>query len=52
MNKSKSASGSITSARDAKIHAVYSLRGKFINSLMRSSEGVLENVEALNLING
>lgn len=53
-----SASGSITTARDAEIQAVFSLRGKPLNSFGMSRKVVYENEEfnflqhALNIENG
>lgn len=46
-----SAAGSITSARDSKVHGVYPLRGKVLNCQNKSLEQVLENKEIRDLIN-
>jgi topoisomerase-4 subunit B len=50
ITEGKSASGTVTSARDANFHAVFSIRGKSKNSYKSSEEKVIANVEFKNLV--
>lgn len=50
ITEGKSASGTITNARDPNYQAVFSIRGKSKNSYRSSDAKVLENVELRNLV--
>lgn len=50
ITEGKSASGTVTKARDANYQAVFSIRGKSKNSYQSSDSKVLENVELRNLV--
>lgn len=50
ITEGKSASGTVTKARDANYQAVFSVRGKSKNSYQSSESKVLENAELRNLV--
>ena len=50
ITEGKSASGTVSKARDANFQAVFSIRGKSKNSYQSSESKVLENVELRNLV--